>query len=155
MVAARRPVRHLVFLCAFAPQPGRSFTDWMGEEADLYPPGPADDIWPVPDSDGLMSWPPDRAVRALYPDCPPDLAAWAAGRLRRQALTPHREPCPLDAWPDVPSTVIAGRDDPAISSAWPHRVARDRLHAKMYELPGGHSPFLARPADLADILVRA
>jgi hypothetical protein len=32
------------------------------------------------------------------------------------------------------------------------RVARERLDAELVELPGGHSPFLSRPAELAAVL---
>jgi len=34
-------------------------------------------------------------------------------------------------------------------------VARNRLGVESVELPGGHSPMLARPASLADALVAA
>jgi pimeloyl-ACP methyl ester carboxylesterase len=101
-----------------------------------------------------MSWPPDRAMAALYPDCPPDLARWAADRLRRQTLTPHQEPCSLGQWPDVAASVIYGRDDAAISAAWLRRTAQQKFNTTAQELPGGHSPFLARPAELADLLLQ-
>lgn len=151
LVAARRPVRHLVYLCAFVPVPGRAFSDWMGDEADLFPPS-TEDIWPVRDPDGLMTWPPDRAERALYPDCPTETGQWAAGLLRRHSLAP-REPCPLERLPAVASSVIFGQQDPAIGAGWLRRVAQERFGNEAHELPGGHSPFLARPAALADILV--
>lgn len=152
LVAARVPVRRLVYLCAFVPQPGRAFNDWMGGEPDLFPSAP-DGIWPVADPDGLMRWPADRAVAALYPDCPPDVAAWAAARLRRQSLAPHREPCPLEHLPEVPASVVYCDDDFAIAPAWQRRVARERFGVEARGLPGGHSPFLSRPTALADLLV--
>ncbi len=151
LVAVQRPVKHLVYLCAFVPQPGRAMVDWMPEETDMSVPNDAD-IWPVTDDDGLMTWPPAKAIAALYPDCDPDIAAWAAGRLRRQSLTPHREPCPLDRLPDVPVSMVYGEDDLDASPAWLQRVARQRLGIEARGLPGGHSPFLARPAALADLL---
>jgi hypothetical protein len=99
-----------------------------------------------------MVWPPDRAVAALYPDCPADVAAWAAKRLRRQALTPHREPCPLTGWPAVPSSVVYCEQDYAIAATWLRRIASERFGQTAHPLPGGHSPFLSRPAGLADVL---
>jgi hypothetical protein len=140
-----------VYLCAFVPQPGRAMVDWMPEEPDMSVPNDAD-IWPVTDDDELMTWPPAKATAALYPDCDPDTAAWAAGQLRRQSLTPHREPCPLDRLPDVPASMVYGEDDLDASPAWLQRVARQRLGIEARGLPGGHSPFLARPAALANLL---
>src|SRR2546430_11588251 len=95
-----------------------------------------------------MVWPPERAIppctRTAHPTWPGGRPGSGAGR---------RSPrCPLAAWPDVASTAIYGRDDLAIAGGWVERTARERLHGKAYELPGGHSPFLARPHDLAQIL---
>ena len=65
-----------------------------------------------------MSWPPERAIPSLYPDCPPDVALWAADRLRTQTLTPHTEPCPLKTWPTVPSSYLLARQDGAVGAEW-------------------------------------
>jgi pimeloyl-ACP methyl ester carboxylesterase len=54
--------------------------------------------------------------------------------------------------PSVPSTSIVCTDDRVIQPAWPRRVATDRLHAQVVELPGGHCPHVSRPAVLADVL---
>ena len=40
-----------------------------------------------------------------------------------------------------------------LGNDWARTVARDRLGATLVELPGSHSPFLSRPADLAEILL--
>jgi pimeloyl-ACP methyl ester carboxylesterase len=37
--------------------------------------------------------------------------------------------------------------------SWWRRVAGDRLHAQVIELPGGHCPHLSRPALLAEALI--
>ncbi len=46
--------------------------------------------------------------------------------------------------------------EPCMLSATPscamRRTARRRLNADVIELPGGHSPFLSRPDDLATLL---
>jgi hypothetical protein len=36
---------------------------------------------------------------------------------------------------------------------WSRTVALERLGVNAIELPGGHSPFLSRPAELAEALV--
>jgi pimeloyl-ACP methyl ester carboxylesterase len=64
------------------------------------------------------------------------------------------EPLPLDAWPDVPTTVLAGRDDRLFPLAFQQRVARERLGLEeVAEIDGGHLPMLARPRELAERLV--
>jgi hypothetical protein len=39
-----------------------------------------------------------------------------------------------------------------VNPDWSRRVARERLNANLVELPGSHSPFLSRPAGLAEVL---
>jgi pimeloyl-ACP methyl ester carboxylesterase len=62
------------------------------------------------------------------------------------------ETFPLAALPDVPSSYIVCADDRTISPAWSRRTARERLGVEAVELPGGHCPYLSRPAHLADVL---
>jgi pimeloyl-ACP methyl ester carboxylesterase len=57
--------------------------------------------------------------------------------------------------PDLESTYVLGRDDACIGPEWSRRAARARLGVEAIELPGGHSPFLARPRELADALTDA
>ena len=48
---------------------------------------------------------------------------------------------------------IVCRDDRAVSPDWSRAAARELLGVEPVELPGSHSPFLSRPAELADLLV--
>jgi pimeloyl-ACP methyl ester carboxylesterase len=45
------------------------------------------------------------------------------------------------------------RDDRAVSPSWSRTAARELLGVEPVELPGSHSPFLSRPAELAELLV--
>ncbi len=149
LVAAARPVRHLVWLCALIPTPGRPMSDRWGEP-DLFPPGPAERI---ASRDGCSYWPdPADAIAAMYADCDPQLAAWAVSMLRPQAGTAARETCPLERWPDVPSTYLLCTEDLMVGPAWSRRAAPELLGVPAVEWPGSHSPMLARPAQLADLL---
>ena len=56
------------------------------------------------------------------------------------------------AWPAVPSASVIARDDRSIAVPWSRRAARERLGVEPVELDGGHSPFMSRPAELADVL---
>ncbi|HLM06339.1 MAG TPA: alpha/beta fold hydrolase [Blastococcus sp.] len=61
--------------------------------------------------------------------------------------------CPLDRWPDVPSTYVLMTEDRAVGTDWSRRVAATRLGGDLRELPGSHSPFYSRPAELAELLM--
>jgi pimeloyl-ACP methyl ester carboxylesterase len=154
LVAAARPVRELVFLCAFVPQPGVALSDDLSGGAPWFPAG-----WPslaarqVGHDDGSSSWPADAAIDAFYHDCPPDLAAWAASQLRRQQWTVANEVCPLAAWPEVPARAIVCRDDRVLDAEVCAQVAAERAGASVVRLGGGHSPMLAQPDALVDALL--
>ncbi len=94
------------------------------------------------------------AIRCFYHDCTATDAAWAASRLRAQAASPRLEPWPVDALPDVERSSILGRDERVIAPAWSRTMSRELLGVEPIALEGGHSPFLSRPAELANVLVR-
>lgn len=152
LVAAARPVARMVFLNAFIPIAGKPFSDQFGEEG-IFPATP-ESTWPVTREDGLMTWPPERVIPALYPDCPTELGRWAAGRLRPQSRAPHAEICPLAKWPRTPSSYILSRDDLAVGPDWSRRAARQRLGTVASELPGGHMSMVCHPRELAEELDR-
>jgi hypothetical protein len=102
--------------------------------------------------DGSSSWRPAAAVEVLYPDSPPPRAAWAAAQLRRQHWRTTTEVTPLTAWPDVPATYVRCAGDAVIDADWACRAVPERLGVEPITLPGDHSPFLSRPAELADLL---
>lgn len=151
VVAARRPVSKLVFLCPLLPRPGTSMSELRSSEpVESYELETAEftDI-----GDGVWAIGPNSATELFYHDAPAEWAAWAVERLRPQSFQLMSEPLPIDEWPAVDSAVILCRDDHAVNPAWQRKVARDQLGVEAIEMPGGHSPFLVRPAELADILV--
>lgn len=150
LVAARRPIRRLVFLAAFLPSPGRSADDQRAVEhidGQLAPKvtewtNLGDDVWMVG---------PRTATELFFHDAPAAVARWATQRLRPQAYRVLKEMTPLTSWPGVSSTVIVCRDDRAINPMWVRAAAHERLGVDAIELAGGHAPFLTRPAELARI----
>jgi len=153
LVAAARPVALLVYLCALLPRPGRSLVEQLREEPEIFAPG-----FPAAvgrDEAGRSYWTdPAAAIDAFYPDGAPEDAAAAAARMRPQGRPPSIEPFPLEALPDVPCASVLARQDRCVTPDWSRRAARERLGVEAVELPGGHSPFLTRPAELADLLAR-
>lgn len=155
VVAARRPVDRLVFLGAMVPVPGRSYLDVLGDEPDAIMVTNLADViqdestWQG-DGDALMPY--DRARELFYGDLDEATARAAWRRLRTQGFTSFTETCPIDTWPDVPSTYVLMTEDAAVSNDWSRRVAKGRLGADLLELPGSHSPFYSRPHELSELL---
>jgi hypothetical protein len=144
-------IQELVFLCALLPMPGKSLVDQFAMQPEMAIHVPPDAV-PGP---GEPPASPELAVSIFYADCPDALAHAAVGRLRHQAMKPVMEPTPISSWPAVPFRYILGRDDRVINRAWARTEVPRRLGEQPIELAGGHSPFLARPVELADVLLEA
>jgi pimeloyl-ACP methyl ester carboxylesterase len=150
VVAARRPVRRMVFLGAMVPQPGSSFAGYLGTAEGA---GAITMQGAERDEQGRSVVPAAAARAMFYADCPEEDVQRAIARLTPNAATAFTEPCPIDRWPGVPSTSVLMTEDRAVAPEWSRRVARLRLGGDVRELPGSHSPFYSRPADLAELLV--
>ena len=151
LVAARRPIRRLVFLAAFLASPGKSASDQLAAEPIDGRVTPTTAEWTDLGNDVWMVGP-NTATEIFFHDAPAAVARWATQRLRPQAYRVLTETTPLAAWPDVESRSIVCRDDRAINPDWVRAAARDRLGVEAIELAGGHSPFMTRPAELAQVL---
>lgn len=95
----------------------------------------------------------DVALEFLYHDCPADRIDWVLStRVDFYAKRAMEEPCPLTAWPSIPSAYIVCSDDRTITPAWQRMAAREWLGVEPFELPGGHCPNVSRPGALAAAL---
>jgi pimeloyl-ACP methyl ester carboxylesterase len=154
LVPEARPVRQLVFVCAMIAKPGASLLEQLDREPEIFTPGFGGA--PARDEQERSLWPDrEETIRDLYPDCPRELAEWAAERLRPQGRPPNVEPCPLKEWPDVPAAYLLCREDGVINPAWSREAARERLGVEPIEIAGGHTAPLARPAAVAEALIAA
>lgn len=151
IVAARRPVRAVVYLCGVVPVPGVTMAEVLLEEPDLERPRIRRRASTLRE-DGVRVVSPETGREIYYHDCPPDLAKWAAERLRPTADTAVFDRSPIDRFPDVTTVSIVCTGDRVVSPEWSRRVARERLGIECIELPGGHAPMLSRPKDLARVL---
>lgn len=144
-VAGTHPsVERLVYLTAMAPDDGEPAgsgpveigTEFMGAFR-ATPEG-------IPEVD------PARAPEIFFPDADPEAAAAFAAKLRPgnvggDDLVGHA------AWHDKPSTYIVCDADPILLPSGQRAIA-ERIGATVLVIPGDHSPFLARPAELAALL---
>jgi pimeloyl-ACP methyl ester carboxylesterase len=152
IAATRLPARHVVFLCALIALPGRSFREQLEDEPEILLPG-FDAGMSEADAEDRRRWVDfERAWAALYGDCDEGVARWAFDRLRPQARGLYSDPCPLDRLPEVGYTYIGCSEDRLVNPEWSRRAARERLGVEPIGLPGGHSPLLSRPEELARLL---
>lgn len=151
IAAHRLPTAHLVFVCAVLPIPGRSIAEEFAADPDLASEAQAAYRF---DELSRFDMDPADAKRVFFHDCDPDLAEWAATRLRPQASKVAVETTPLLEWPKVPCTYVLCTDDRSMPPQWARRAVPERLGVTPIELSGGHAPFLSRPGQLADIIVR-
>jgi pimeloyl-ACP methyl ester carboxylesterase len=146
LVADRLPVDLLVLLNAMIPIPGETGNEWGANTRRKE----AEQAYFA--SIGLPPETADDDVAVYFHDAPPDVVAQAMGGEFRQSMAPMSQPWPLREWPDVPTRVLAGRDDRLFPSSFQRRVARERLGIEADEIPGGHLLALSQPAALAERL---
>ncbi|MBA3809517.1 MAG: alpha/beta hydrolase [Solirubrobacterales bacterium] len=148
LVAARVPVAQLILLAPMIPKPGESAGEWWEntrhEEA----------IAEVLERHGPMgTWGPEAMADVFLHDVDPRVIE----ENERYAGAPgggmFTEPWPLDAWPEVPTRVLAPREDRLFPLEFQRRIARERLGVEVDEMAGGHLPMLSRPGELAERLV--
>jgi pimeloyl-ACP methyl ester carboxylesterase len=147
LVAARVEVAELVLLAPMIPAPGETAGDWWAAVRH------DDAIASLIQRLGAMgTWGPEALAEVFLHDVPADRAAEADRFVRAPGPGMFREPWPLSAWPQVPTRVLAPREDRLFPLAFQRRVARERLGLAVEEMPGGHVAMLARPGELAERL---
>ncbi|MDA0179366.1 alpha/beta hydrolase [Solirubrobacter phytolaccae] len=129
----RLPVERLVLLNAMLPAPGETPGQWWSNTS-----------WPETDD--------DLATLFLH-DVPEQIAAAGAEHQREEADIAFIQPSGFSRWPDVPTTVLAGRDDRFFPLDFQARVARERLGVEVVPVPGGHLAALSQPEAVAEAIL--
>lgn len=153
LIAGRTGATRQVFLCAYVPVAGQAV---FPADMDAYetqgggtPSIEVDELGRLP----MDRYGPETAKAVLCGDCDDDTVAWLAARLRPQGVAVMTEPFPDDGWPaGVRSAFICCDDDP-VQLVETARAQSAPFGVEPLVLPGSHSPFLSRPAELADALV--
>ena len=103
--------------------------------------------------DGSTEVPQDEAIALMFNTCDPEIALWAAKKLRRQYWESFVEPSPLWAWPEVPTLVVACTQD-ELTNPEPMKVAAEKISNSAYlELECDHSPMLSEAKSFTDLLI--
>ena len=139
-------VRHLVYVCAFAADAGRSAASAVDEQTTPTELGKGFVI-----DDGLVTL--DRAIAraCFYGDCDPAEADAALDRLRPIAFACFTDTVTTAAWRTKPSTYALCTEDRAVHPDLQRALAAGCT--TVVEWPTSHSPFLSQPALVADLLV--
>jgi pimeloyl-ACP methyl ester carboxylesterase len=144
LLGDRVDVRLLVLVAPMIPAPGESPGAWWSKTGQIAARRRQDEReGRDPDA--------DFDVRTTFMhDVPPELVAEAFARGEpRQSDTPFAEPWPLEAWPSVPTRVLAGRYDRLFPLEFMRELALERLGIAPDVIDTGHLPALSRPGELA------
>jgi alpha/beta hydrolase family protein len=147
LVAAKVPVRSLVFVNAMIPVPGETAGAWWDNTGWLEARTAAAER-------GGYGTEFDLAVYFLH-DVPPEVAESGAPYQRPEADAAFGSVCDFASWPPVPIRAVAGSGDRFFPAEFQRRLAAERLGIEADVLPGGHLIALSRPADLAGYLTGA
>jgi pimeloyl-ACP methyl ester carboxylesterase len=140
----------LLLVAPMIPKPGESVSEWWSAT------GSGAAYRAAEQAAGRDPDAPFDPMPAFFYDVPPDIVREAEERGEpAQADRPFEEPWPLDAWPDVPTRVLVGRQDRLFPYDFACAVSRDRLNIEPDAIDSGHLPALARPRELADWLLGA
>ncbi|AXT84971.1 alpha/beta hydrolase [Aeromicrobium sp. A1-2] len=146
--AARLPTSRIVLLNAMIPLPHETAGQWW-EDTGSSQARRENDLREGRDPDADL----DLDVYFLH-----DIPAHALRtdeQSRDQSDTVFAAPWGLPAWPEVPTTVLAARNDRFFPFAFQQRVARERLGLDVVQVPGGHLTALSHPVEIADAVVSA
>jgi pimeloyl-ACP methyl ester carboxylesterase len=152
LVAQRVPTTLLVLLAPMIPAPLETLGAWWdatGHRAAVEANAAELGLDPA-------SLDPSVDPRAMFfHDLPADLVAeLEAAGAPAQAGTIFGRPYPLARWPDVPTRVVAARDDRMFPLPFVRRLAAQRLGVETEVVPGGHLVALGHPQEVATTLLR-
>jgi len=152
-VAERAPERiaRLVYVCAFLPRDGEVLGQLGAEDAgsDLNP------IIGAAPEPGTLSVDPARATGVFYQDCAVADAEAAIALLTPQPIAPLQAPVALSAerFGRCPRDYVLCTEDKAVTPAMQRTLIERSPCERVVEFASGHSPFMARPDTLADVLL--
>ena len=147
LLCDRADVRRLILVAPMIPAPGESAGEWWTSSGQTAASREQDE------REGRDPDAPFDLRTAFLHDVPEDVVEQLFARGEpRQSDTAFDEPWPLDAWPDVPTHVLAGRNDRLFPLDFMRRLSRERLDVEAEVIDTGHLPALARPKELAERL---
>ncbi|MCW2994684.1 MAG: hypothetical protein JWQ18_2179, partial [Conexibacter sp.] len=151
LLCSRTDVAALALLCPMIPAAGDTGGDWW--EAARQP----EEAQAAAEREGREVADPHDLEATFLHDVPRDVvdALMARGE-PGQADRPFAERWPLEAWPEVPTTVMAGTRDRLFPLPLVQRLARERLGVEEVDtVEAGHLAALVAPEAVAGWALRA
>jgi pimeloyl-ACP methyl ester carboxylesterase len=148
-----RPNGRLIFLCA-----GFAHTSEEGQRENVQSTNGSFFSWLTFDEQGRVTMTRENAGIAFYSDVTPEIGDWAYANLRPQWAEGFSNVPPIAPYGASIAGIVYTTEDPIIDPVQHRRLAESRFGITPIPLPGGHSPFLSHPVDLAatfDRIVKA
>jgi pimeloyl-ACP methyl ester carboxylesterase len=147
LVCQRVPVELLVLIAPMIPRPGETMRDWYPNTGQLEAEREA------AEREGRDKGAEFDARMTFLHDVPEEVIDDVLDHgVPAQSERIFSQPWPLEAWPDVPTRVLVGRDDRMLPLEFARRIVRERLGLVPDEMPGGHLLALGHPDALVDWL---
>jgi len=145
-----------IYISATIPMPGRtgaetSVATSQSTSGDATP----ESALPLDPKTYCMLLPEDRIEELFYGQCSADQVARARKLLdRRQGTGPSKVPIVQTSGRagTVPRYYVECLDDGILPIEWQRQIQKNGNIARVATLPGDHSPFMSRPADLAKVM---
>ncbi|HTI68362.1 MAG TPA: alpha/beta hydrolase [Candidatus Limnocylindria bacterium] len=142
-------VAGLVYIAAFAPDQGESVASLIAN------PSPGAPVPPIlPPKDGYLFLDRNKFAASFAADVEPDVASFMADSQVPWGLDALSGAVSEPAWKTKPSHYLVASDDQMIPPP-AQRAMAGRAKAQVTEVPGSHSVYVSRPADVAEIIERA
>lgn len=148
-MTAPAKIAHLVYLCAYTPESGKSMIDRRHQA----PRQPLEGAFMLTQDRLAYCAKPDHLKRAFYEDCSTDQIAHAERHLSAQPILPQKTPLEVtEALRTLPKSYIRCSRDGAIPAEFQASMCDAWPEMARYDLDSDHSPFLSRPGELANLL---
>ena len=142
-------VAGLVYIAAFAPDAGESALS-LGK---TYPPTPGGaEIRPI--EDGFLVLTPKGILEDFAPDLPVPEKTLMIATQGPTAGAALGAPVTTAAWHTKPSWFVVAANDRMIQPEQ-ERITAKRMNAKTISLPASHVAMLAKPKEIADLIIEA
>lgn len=148
LVCTRVDVSSLVLVAPMIPAFGESGGEWWTST------GQVEAERALARREGRDPDAPFDPVAMFLHDLPPGVLREALGHgSPDQSDRPFADPWPLEAWPNVPTRVIAGLRDRLFPFEFLRALSLERLGIDPERIDSGHLPALSRPRELVELLV--
>src|SRR6267378_4416996 len=142
-------VKGLVYVAAFAPDQGESVSSLIAKPAPGAPVPPI-----LPPQDGYLFLDRTKFAASFAADVEPELASFMADSQVPWGVAALQGAVSEPAWKTKPSYYLVASDDKMIPPP-AQRAMAGRVKAKVMEVPGSHSVYVSKPAEVAEIIEKA